>query len=63
MLREPLLRELETIVAKQNVLTPPESLRALSHDGTTSLIHEPDVVVFSTNAEAGGVKNTLKTKL
>jgi glycolate oxidase len=52
MLKEPLLRELESIVGKENVLTTPESLKAYSYDGTTSWIHEPDVVVFPTTAEA-----------
>ena len=51
MLKEPLLRELETIVGKENVLTSPESLKAYSYDGTTSWIHEPDVVVFPTTAQ------------
>ena len=51
MLKEPLLRELEAIVGKPNVLTSPESLKAYSYDGTTSWIHEPDVVVFPTTAE------------
>ena len=51
MLQEPLVRELESIVGKQNVLTSPESLKAYSYDGTTSWIHEPDVVVFPTTAE------------
>ena len=51
MLKEPILRELETIVGKPNVLTSPESLKAYSYDGTTSWIHEPDVVVFPTTAE------------
>jgi glycolate oxidase len=51
MLKEPLLKELESIVGKQNVLTTPESLKAYSYDGTTSWIHEPDVVVFPTTAE------------
>jgi glycolate oxidase len=51
MLKEPLLRELESIVGKENVLTTPESLKAYSYDGTTSWIHEPDVVVFPTTAD------------
>ena len=51
MFKEPLLKELESIVGKENTLTSPESLRAYSYDGTTSWIHEPDVVVFPVTAE------------
>jgi glycolate oxidase len=51
MLKEPLLRELESIVGKQSILTSPESLKAYSYDGTTDWQHEPDVVVFPTTAD------------
>src|SRR5512145_668326 len=50
MLKEPLVKELEAIVGKENILTSPESLKAYSYDGTTNWIHEPDVVVFPTTA-------------
>lgn len=51
MLKESIIKELESIVGKENVLVTPEALKAYSYDGTTSWIHEPDVVVFpvSTN--------------
>ena len=51
MLQQPTIQELESIVGKPNVLTSPESLKAYSYDGTTSWIHEPDVVVFPTTAD------------
>lgn len=51
MIKESLIGELERIVGKENVLTAREALRAYSYDGTTSWIHEPDVVVFPTSAE------------
>ena len=51
MLKESLLKELESIVTKANILTSPESLKAYSYDGTTNWIHEPDVVVFPTTTE------------
>jgi FAD/FMN-containing dehydrogenase len=57
MLKEPLLRELENIVGSQNILTSPESLKAYSYDGTTSWIHEPDVVVFPTTAQEVSLMN------
>jgi glycolate oxidase len=50
MLQKNLVRELESIVGKQNILTSPESMKAYSYDGTTSWIHEPDIVVFPTTA-------------
>ena len=46
MIKESLVGEFEKIVGKENVLTSKESLKAYSYDGTTSWIHEPDVVVF-----------------
>ncbi len=51
MLKESLISELQKIVGKDNVLTSPEALKAYSYDGTTSWIHEPDVVVFPTTTE------------
>ena len=46
MLKESIIKELESIVGKENVLVTPEALKAYSYDGTTSWIHEPEVVVF-----------------
>jgi len=50
MIKESLIGEFEKIVGKENVLTAREALRAYSYDGTTSWIHEPDVVLFPTSA-------------
>lgn len=49
MIKESLVGEFEQIVGKENVLISKEALRAYSYDGTTSWIHEPDVVVFPTS--------------
>jgi len=51
MLKESLISEFQKIVGKDNVLTSPEALKAYSYDGTTSWIHEPDVVVFPTSTD------------
>jgi glycolate oxidase len=51
MIKESLVNELEKIVGKENVLTAREALRAYSYDGTTSWIHEPDIVLFPTSAD------------
>jgi glycolate oxidase len=51
MIAEALINEFEKIVGKENVLKSPEALRAYSYDGTTSWIHEPDVVLFPTGTE------------
>ena len=49
MIKESLIGEFEKIVGKENVLTSKEALKAYSYDGTTSWIHEPDVVLFPTS--------------
>ncbi len=51
MIKESLIGEFQKIVGKENVLTSKEALKAYSYDGTTSWIHEPDVVVFPTSAD------------
>ena len=51
MIKESVKTELEKIVGKDNVLATPEALKAYSYDGTSSWIHEPDVVVFPTSTE------------
>jgi glycolate oxidase len=51
MIKESLVAEFEKIVGKENVLNSPEALKAYSYDGTTSWIHEPDVVLFPTKAQ------------
>jgi glycolate oxidase len=51
MIKESLISEFEKIVGKENVLTSPEARKAYSYDGTTSWIHEPDVVVFPTKTQ------------
>ncbi|HBA55666.1 MAG: FAD-binding protein [Syntrophorhabdus aromaticivorans] len=50
-MKEAIVAELQKIVGKENVLTKKEALRAYSYDGTTSWIHEPDVVVFPTSTK------------
>lgn len=51
MIREGLIGEFEKIVGKENVLTSKEAMRAYSYDGTTSWIHEPDIVLFPTSTQ------------
>lgn len=51
MIKESLIGEFEKIVGKEGVLTSKEALKAYSYDGTTSWIHEPDVVVFPTSTQ------------
>lgn len=46
MIREELIRELQDIVGKENVLTHDEALKVYSYDGTTNWIARPDVVLF-----------------
>jgi len=48
MLKESVVAELQKIVGKENALTSKEALKAYSYDGTTSWIHEPDIVLFPT---------------
>jgi glycolate oxidase len=50
MIKESIIADVQRIVGKENVLTSPEALKVYSYDGTTSWIHEPDVVVFPTSA-------------
>lgn len=51
MIKESVIADLQKIVGKENVKTEKESLKAYSYDGTTSWIHEPDVVVFPTSTK------------
>ncbi|OPX97463.1 MAG: putative FAD-linked oxidoreductase [Syntrophorhabdus sp. PtaB.Bin006] len=51
MIKEAVVAELQKVVGKENVLTKKEALRAYSYDGTTSWVHEPDVVVFPTSTQ------------
>ena len=51
MLKESIVAELQKIVGKENALTSPEALKAYSYDGTTSWVHEPDIVVFPTSTQ------------
>jgi glycolate oxidase len=48
MIKESVVAELQKIVGKENALTSKEALKAYSYDGTTSWIHEPDIVLFPT---------------
>ncbi len=58
MIKESLREALENIAGQANVLVSPEALKAYSYDGTTSWIHEPDVVVFPTTT--GAVSQIMK---
>ncbi len=49
MIKESVVSELKKIVGEGNVLLSKEALKAYSYDGTTSWVHEPDVVVFPTS--------------
>jgi glycolate oxidase len=49
MIRESIVTDLQKVIGRENVLTLPEALKAYSYDGTTTMIHEPDVVVFPAN--------------
>jgi glycolate oxidase len=51
MIKESLIKEFPAIVGQENALTSKEALRAYSYDGTTSWVHEPDVVLFPTSTE------------
>ncbi len=51
MIKESLIADFQRIVGKDNVLTSPEALKAYSYDGTTSWVHEPDVVIFPTSTQ------------
>jgi glycolate oxidase len=51
MINESAIGELQEIVGKENVLTASEDLKTYSYDGTSSWIHDPDVVVFPKTAE------------
>ena len=51
MIKESIIGEFGKIVGKENMLTAKEALRAYSYDGTTSWIHEPDVVLFPKTAQ------------
>ena len=51
MLQKKIVNDLKKIVGKVDVLTEKEDLASYAYDGTTSWIHEPDVVVFPTTAQ------------
>ncbi|OPY13895.1 MAG: putative FAD-linked oxidoreductase [Syntrophus sp. PtaB.Bin001] len=51
MINESVIGELQKIVGRENVLTTTENLKTYSYDGTSSWIHDPDVVVFPKTAE------------
>ncbi len=45
------INQLRKIVGKENVLTSKEDMLAYSYDGTQAWSHQPDVVVFPSNAK------------
>jgi glycolate oxidase len=58
MIKEALVGEFEKILGKENVLISKEALKAYSYDGTTSWIHEPDIVLFPTTTQ--GISAVMK---
>ncbi len=51
MIEKGIIDALKKIVGKEDVLTDKEDLASYSYDGTTSWVHEPDVVVFPTSTK------------
>ncbi|OPY03601.1 MAG: putative FAD-linked oxidoreductase [Syntrophorhabdus sp. PtaB.Bin184] len=51
MIERTLIEEFSKIVGSGNILTSEESLKAYSYDGTTTWMHQPDVVLFPKSAE------------
>jgi glycolate oxidase len=51
LITESIITELQRMVGKQNVLTSPEGLKTYSYDGTTTWVHQPDVVLFPLNTK------------
>jgi len=51
MLKPAILKQLETIVGKDSVLTAREDLATYAYDGTTTWSHAPDVVVLPTTTD------------
>jgi len=51
MIKESIVAELQKIVGAEDVLMSPEALKAYSYDGTSSWIHEPDIVLFPTSTQ------------
>jgi len=51
MIARKIANHLKKIVGRDDVLTEKEDLVSYSYDGTTSWVHEPDVVVFPTTAQ------------
>jgi glycolate oxidase len=51
MIPKKIINDLEKIVGRGDVLTKKVDLASYAYDGTTSWIHEPDVVVFPTSAQ------------
>ena len=51
MWKPEIIKQLETIVGKESVLTAKEDLATYAYDGTTTWSHAPDVVVLPTTAD------------
>lgn len=51
MIEKVIVDELMRIAGRDDVLTEKEDLASYAYDGTTSWVHEPDVVVFPTSAQ------------
>lgn len=46
-----IIKDLGKIVGKEDVLTKKEDIASYAYDGTSSWVHEPDVVVFPTSTK------------
>ena len=51
MIKKGIIDGLRRIVGKDDVLTEKEDLASYAYDGTSSWVHEPDVVVFPTSTK------------
>jgi glycolate oxidase len=51
MLKQEIIRQLESIVGKESILTAKEDMATYSYDGTTTWSHPPEVVVLPNTTE------------
>src|SRR4030042_285790 len=51
MIKKGVVDALRKIVGKEDILIKKEDLASYAYDGTSSWIHEPDVVVFPTSTK------------
>ncbi|MCX5832253.1 MAG: FAD-binding oxidoreductase [Deltaproteobacteria bacterium] len=51
MIKESTVADVKKIVGRENILVSPEDLKAYSYDGTTTWVHQPDLVLFPKNTK------------